>query len=279
MTRQLGSPGEHARWGSGFDSPWRGGGGPPVLRAPTVAKHLVSALLTSCQVSSPRLHARVASRAAPALTPPLPHHTRPPLSSARHLLPLEFGRHRGSAASRRSTFGVVERCAPEPFPNPVLARPLSNPMATVADGTLGLAAGPIPVTILASLAALTPYALLARAGTFSPRAGGRGAPADRAPGVPKGPAMPPHLTFPFAQVSEQLHPEARRPGRAQRPPGARCAPSSSHAPSYRRAGATGCPPEPRNRPTGSPGGPSGLAGWPRPHGWVTAGPRLRPDEA
>ena len=95
VTRQLGSPGEHARWGSGFDSPWRGGGGPPLLRAPTVAKHLVSAPPTSCHVSSPRLHARVASRAAPALAPPLPHHTRPPLSSARHLLPLALSRRRG----------------------------------------------------------------------------------------------------------------------------------------------------------------------------------------
>ena len=28
-TRQLGFPGENARWGSGFDSPWRGGGGSP----------------------------------------------------------------------------------------------------------------------------------------------------------------------------------------------------------------------------------------------------------
>ena len=74
----------------------------------------------------------------------------------------------GTAASRRSTFGVLERCAPEPCPNPVLARFLSNPMATVADGTLGPAAGPTPVTILATLAALTPRALLARAGTFSP---------------------------------------------------------------------------------------------------------------
>ena len=95
VTRQLGSSGEHARWGSGFDSPWRGGGGPPLLRAPTVAKHLVSAPPTSCHVSSPRLHARVASRAAPALAPPLPHHTRPPLSSARHLLPLPLSRRRG----------------------------------------------------------------------------------------------------------------------------------------------------------------------------------------
>ena len=74
----------------------------------------------------------------------------------------------GTAASRRSTFGVIERCAPEPCPNPVLARFLSNPMATVADGTPGPAAGPTPVTILATLAALTPRALLARAGTYSP---------------------------------------------------------------------------------------------------------------
>jgi len=29
-TRQLGSPGENDRWGSGFDSPWRGDGGSPV---------------------------------------------------------------------------------------------------------------------------------------------------------------------------------------------------------------------------------------------------------
>ena len=41
-------------------------------------------------------------------------------------------------------------------------------MATVADGTLGPAAGHTPVTILATLAALRPRALLARAGTFSP---------------------------------------------------------------------------------------------------------------
>ena len=101
--------------------------------------------------------------------------------------------------------------------------------------------------------------------------------ADRAPGVPKGLAMPPQLTSPFAQVPEQLHPEARRPERAQRPPGARFAPSSSHAPSYRRAGATGCPREPRHRPLGSPGEPAGLARWPRPHGWVTAGSGLGPD--
>ena len=101
--------------------------------------------------------------------------------------------------------------------------------------------------------------------------------ADRAPGVPKGLTMPPQLTSPFAQVPEQLHPEARRPERAQRPPGARFAPSSSHAPSYRRAGATGCPREPRHRPPGSPGEPAGLARWPRPHGWVTAGSGLRPD--
>ena len=33
-TRQLGSPGENARWGSGFDSPWRGGGGSPVHGLP-----------------------------------------------------------------------------------------------------------------------------------------------------------------------------------------------------------------------------------------------------
>lgn len=139
-------------------------------------------------------------------------------------------------------------------------------MATVADGTLGPAAGHIPVTILATLAALTPRALLARAGTFSPWREAEGH-ADRAPGVPKGLAMPPQLTSPFAQVPEQLHPEARRPERAQRPPGARFAPSSSHAPSWRRAGATGCPREPRHRPPGSPGEPAGLAGWPRPRGW------------
>ena len=149
-------------------------------------------------------------------------------------------------------------------------------MATVADGTLGPAAGHIPVTILATLAALTPRALLARAGTFSPWREAEGH-ADRAPGVPKGLAMPPQLTSPFAQVPEQLHPEARRPERAQRPPGARFAPSSSHAPSWRCAGATGCPREPRHRPPGSPGEPAGLAGWPRPRGWVTAGSGLRPD--
>ena len=127
VTRQLGSPGEHARWGSGFDSPWRGGGGPPRLRAPTVAKHLVSAPPTSCHVSSPRLHARVASRAAPALAPPLPHHTRPPLSSARHLLPLPLSRRRGLKTvdfwGRRK---VRPRALPQPRPRSPFEQPYGH---------------------------------------------------------------------------------------------------------------------------------------------------------
>ena len=126
-TRQLGSPGENARWGSGFNSPWRGGGGPPGLRAPTVAKHLVSAPPTSCHVSSPRLHARVASRAAPALAPPLPHHTRPPLSSARHLLPLALSRCRGLKTvdfwGRRK---VRPRALPQPRPRSPFEQPYGH---------------------------------------------------------------------------------------------------------------------------------------------------------
>ena len=108
-------------------SPWRGGGGPPLLRAPTVAKHLVSAPPTSCHVSSPRLHARVASRAAPALAPPLPHHTRPPLSSARHLLPLPLSRRRGLKTvdfwGRRK---VRPRALPQPRPRSPFEQPYGH---------------------------------------------------------------------------------------------------------------------------------------------------------
>ena len=49
--------------------------------------------------------------------------------------------------------------------NPAPAHSYSTPAATVSDGTLGPAAGSTPVTILAALAALTPWPLLARAGT------------------------------------------------------------------------------------------------------------------
>ena len=94
------------------------------LRAPTVAKHLVSTPPTSCHVSSPRLHARVASRAAPALAPPLPHHTRPPLSSARHLLPLAFGSH---AASRRVDFWGRRKMRPRALPQPRPRSPFEQP--------------------------------------------------------------------------------------------------------------------------------------------------------
>ena len=52
---------------------------------------------------------------------------------------------------------------------------------------------------------------------------------------------------------------------------------ASHAPFGRRAGATGCPREPRQWPPGSPGRPPGLAGCPQPQGWVSGGPGLRPD--
>ena len=48
-TYQLGSPGENARWGSGFDSSWQGGGGPPLPRAPTAAELLVSVRLGLCR--------------------------------------------------------------------------------------------------------------------------------------------------------------------------------------------------------------------------------------
>jgi len=102
----------------------------------------------------------------------------------------------------------------------------------------------------------------------------------RAAGVPKSLAMPPQLPVRFMQVLDRLHAEARRPGGAQRPPGARCAPSPPArlpGPFGRRAGATGCPREPRHRPPGSPGRPSGLAGWPRPQEGVSRGQGLRPD--
>ena len=124
VTRQLGSPGEHARWGSGFDSPWRGGGGPPLLRAPTVAKHLVSAPPMSCHVSSPRLHARVSSRAAPALAPPLPHHTPLPLSTARHLLPLTLSRCRGL---KTVDFWGRRKVRPRALPQPRPRSPFEQP--------------------------------------------------------------------------------------------------------------------------------------------------------
>ena len=42
-------PARNTRWGSGFDPPWRGGGGSPLSRAPTAAKLLVSARLASCR--------------------------------------------------------------------------------------------------------------------------------------------------------------------------------------------------------------------------------------
>ena len=101
-----------------------------------------------------------------------------------------------------------------------------------------------------------------------------------AAGVPKSLAIPPQLPVRFMQVLDRLHAEARRPGGAQRPPGARCAPSPPArlpGPFGRRAGATGCPREPRHRPPGSPGRPSGLAGWPRPQEGVSRGQGLRPD--
>ena len=44
----------------------------------------------------------------------------------------------------------------------------------------------------------------------------------RAAGVPKSLTIPPQLPVCFTQVLDRLRAEARRPGRAQRPPGARC---------------------------------------------------------
>ena len=117
-------------------------------------------------VSSPRLHARLASRAAPALAPPPPDHARPPLSSTRHLPPLGFGRRRGL---KTVDFWGCKTVRPQALPQPRPRSPLSSLMATVVDCTLGPAAGPTPVTMSATLAALTPCALLARAGTFSSR--------------------------------------------------------------------------------------------------------------
>ena len=102
----------------------------------------------------------------------------------------------------------------------------------------------------------------------------------RAAGVPKSLTIPPQLPVCFTQVLDRLRAEARRPGRAQRPPGARYAPSPRHAypgPLGRRAGAIGCPREPRHWPPGSPGRSLGLAGWPRPQEGVSRGQGLRPD--
>ena len=93
-------------------------------RAPAVVEHLVSSLRILVSVSSPRLHARVASRAAPALAPPLPHHTRPPLSSARHLLPLAFGRHRGL---KTVDFWGRRKVRPRALPQPRPRSPFEQP--------------------------------------------------------------------------------------------------------------------------------------------------------
>ena len=61
---------------------------------------------------------------------------------------------------------VANKVRPLPSSNPALAPPVSTPNATVVGGTLGPAAGPTPVTILATLATLTSWPLLARAGAI-----------------------------------------------------------------------------------------------------------------
>ena len=82
------------RQGSGFESPRRGGGGTASLRAPAVAKHLVSAWRPRCQVSRPR------PARAPHRAPRLPTHIHRPRTRCPLLapplppLPLAFGRHR-----------------------------------------------------------------------------------------------------------------------------------------------------------------------------------------
>ena len=135
-------------------------------RAPAVVEHLVSALRIVVSVSSPRPPARLPSCPVPSHAPSPPAHIWSLLSSTRHLFPLAFGRRRGL---NTVGFRVTKRCAPEPSPNPAPAHPFSTPAATVSDSTLGPAAGSTPVTILAALAALTPWPLLARAGTVSAR--------------------------------------------------------------------------------------------------------------
>ena len=102
----------------------------------------------------------------------------------------------------------------------------------------------------------------------------------RAAGVPKSLAMPPQLSVRFTQITDRLHVEARRLGRALHPHRARCAPSSPArppAPIERRAAADRCPQEPRQRPPGLPAHPPGLAGWPWPQEGVSGGQGLRPD--
>ena len=131
-------------------------------RAPAVVEHVVSALRILVSVSSPRPPARLTTCPVPSHAPSPPAHIWPLLSSTRHPLLLAFGRRRGLY---RVGLGVAKRCAPEPSPNPAPAHSYSTPAATVSDGTLGPAAGPTPVIILAALAALTPWPLLARAGT------------------------------------------------------------------------------------------------------------------
>ena len=134
-------------------------------RAPAVVEHLVSSLRILVSVSSLHPPARLPSCPVPshALSPPA--HIRPLLSSTRRPLPLAFGRRRGL---NTVGLGGYNKGAP-PSLNPAPAHPSSTPAATVSDSTLGPAAGSTPVTILAALAALMPWPLLARAGTVSAR--------------------------------------------------------------------------------------------------------------
>ena len=165
-TRQLGSPRRERSLGVGVRLPVAGRRRITRPRAPAVVEHLVSALRIVVSVSSPRPPARLPSCPVPSHAPSPPAHIWPLLSSTRHPLPLAFGRRRGL---NTVGFRVTKRCAPEPSPNPAPAHPFSTPAATVSDSTLGPAAGSTPVTILAALAALTPWPLLARAGTVSAR--------------------------------------------------------------------------------------------------------------
>ena len=165
-TRQLGSPRRERSLGVGVRLPVAGRRRITRPRAPAVVEHLVSALRIVVSVSSPRPPARLPSCPVPSHAPSPPAHIWSLLSSTRHPLPLAFGRRRGL---NTVGFRVTKRCAPEPSPNPAPAHPFSTPAATVSDSTLGPAAGSTPVTILAALAALTPWPLLARAGTVSAR--------------------------------------------------------------------------------------------------------------
>ena len=150
----------------------RGGAaaGPPLLRAPAVAKLLVSTRRQVCQASRSR------PARAPHRAPRLPPHAHRPRTRCPLLpltlppLPLAFGRRCLRSDGR---FRACEKARPQPRPAPAPARPARAPHAAHDGGRLAPAAGHAAAAVAAARAALTRRACFARAGRFCALPGAR----------------------------------------------------------------------------------------------------------